>query len=391
MANTLTSLIPNITLALDKVARELVGFIPAVGRNSGAERVALNQSIVIPLSPAATEAANTPGVTAPDTGDNVVGNTTMSITKSYHVPVRWNGEQAMSARNAGFYDGFVQQQFEQGFRRLTNLIEIDLAALAVSASRGYGTISNAPFNTAADLSDVAGLAKILDVNGCPREDRQLVLDANAMFNLRAKQSSLFKVNEAGSDSMLRNGLLDFPLQGFAIRNSAGVATHTAGTGTGYLCNHPTAGTYAVGTTAIAVDTGSGTVLAGDLVTFTGDANKYVVASATAGSSVTLVTLAAPGLIQSLANNVAMTIVAVSSTYTASMAFHRDALQLATRLPAMPEGGDSAEDSMVVTDPTSGLSFEIASYGQFLQRTYHVRIAWGTAAIKPEFIGILVGT
>ncbi|MFK5284415.1 hypothetical protein ACI3PL_33025, partial [Lacticaseibacillus paracasei] len=73
---------------------ERVGFIPAVQKNSSAERAALNQSIRVPIAPAVTsEAANTPAVTAPDTGDNTVDSVEMTISKSYHIPVRWNGEE----------------------------------------------------------------------------------------------------------------------------------------------------------------------------------------------------------------------------------------------------------------------------------------------------------
>ena len=36
MANTLTNLIPSLYAGLDMVSRELVGFAPAVGRNSTA-------------------------------------------------------------------------------------------------------------------------------------------------------------------------------------------------------------------------------------------------------------------------------------------------------------------------------------------------------------------
>jgi hypothetical protein len=60
-ANTLTSLIPTIYEALDVVSREMVGFIPAVTRNSSAERAALNQSILVPITPASTAADNTAG------------------------------------------------------------------------------------------------------------------------------------------------------------------------------------------------------------------------------------------------------------------------------------------------------------------------------------------
>src|SRR3954452_538481 len=82
MANTLTSLDPTIYESLDVVSREMVGFIPAVSRDSSAERAALNQSILVPVTPAQAAADNTPGVTPPNTGDQTIANVSMTISKS---------------------------------------------------------------------------------------------------------------------------------------------------------------------------------------------------------------------------------------------------------------------------------------------------------------------
>src|SRR5438309_2179191 len=152
MANTLTGLVPTIYEALDIVARELVGFIPACSHDAQAERAALNQTIMIPITGAQTSANNTPAVTSPDTGDQTISNTTMTISKSKHVPIRWNGEQQLGARSAGWYEQVLRNQFTQAFRTLTNLIEVDLFNAAYqNSSRATGTAGTAPFATGGDI------------------------------------------------------------------------------------------------------------------------------------------------------------------------------------------------------------------------------------------------
>lgn len=381
MSNTLTSLIVTIYQALDVVSRELVGFIPAVSRNSSGERAALNQSILIPIAPATALADNTPGVTAPDTGDQTIGNVDMTISKSKHAPIRWNGEQTRAMSNSGTYTTVLQQQFEQAFRAICNDVESDLASTYNRASRAHGTAGTAPFGTAADLSDAAGVLQILDDNGAPKGDRQIVLGTAAMANIRGKQSVLFKMNEAGTDELLRRGTIGI-LEGMAVHNSGGNKAVTKGTGASYLVNN--SGGYAVGATAITVDTGTGTILAGDVITFAGDTNKYVVASALASN---VVTLAEPGLRIAVADDAAIT---VGNSYRANMAFHRSALQLITRAPALPEGGDAADDRIMVTDPVSGLTFEVAIYRQYRQIHIEVALAWGWRLIKPQHATILLG-
>jgi len=381
VANTLTSLIPDITEALDTVSREMVGMVPAVRTDTAADRVAIGQNLIIPITPVATSANNTPGVTAPDTGDQTIGNVTVSITKSKHVPVRWNGEETKGLQNAGTFSSIQAQRFYQGIRALVNEMEVDLWTEGYqSSSRGYGTAATAPFGTASDLSDFAGVARILDENGCPTSDRQLVLGHAAIANLRGKQSVLFKVNEAGSADMLRNGMTD-RVQNFALRHSDAVGIHTKGTGASYLLNDASS---AIGDTSIAADTGSGTILAGDVVTFAGTSDKYIVNTALSGGAFTI---GEPGLIAAETDNDAIT---VGNNYTANLAFDRNAIILANRMPALPEGGDAAEDAVTIVDPVSGLVFEVALYKQFLQNVFHVRAAWGVSAVKSAHIATLLG-
>lgn len=391
MANTLTNLIPTIYEALNVVSRERVGFVNAVSKNTSAERAALDQSIRIPIAPAVTsEAANTPATTAPNTGDVTMDSVEVTISKSYHIPVRYNGEEVRGLQNAGTYGDINTQRFVQAFRRLGNLVETDLASTYKYASRATGTAGTTPFNTAGTVSDFANVMRILDDNGCPPDGLALVLSNAAMQNLRGKQSNFFKVNEAGSAEMLRDGNLGRAF-GFNIFQSGFVATHTKGNTNGSATLTST--DYAVGSTSLTLaSAGTGGFVEGDMVNIAGENNGiwYGVRTPDTDTSDggTLV-LNNPGLtIAQTTNTSAVTV--PSANWSANLAFHPTAIQLVTRQPALPDGGDMADNRTFVTDPVTGITYEIAEYKQFRQTVFHVSLAWGWKAIKQEHIAVLFG-
>ena len=379
MANTLTDLTPDLYQALDTVSRELVGFIPSVTLDSGIERAAVGQTVRSFVTPASTASDITPAVTAPNDGDQVIGNQNMTITKARAVPVRWNGEEQRGMNSGPGYNTILQAQFAQAMRTLTNEMETDLATLYTTTSRAYGTAGTTPF--ASDLTDTANIRKILADNGAPLSDMNLVIDTTSGAKMRTL-TQLSKANEAADTSLLRQGVL-LDVHGMAIRESAQISTVTKGTGTSYTS---AATGYAVGTTSIPVITGSGTILAGDVITFAGDTNKYVVTTGVAAPGT--IVIAAPGLQQALpASAVALTI---GGNFASNMAFSRSAIVLATRAPARPSEGDMADDVMMITDPRSGISFEVALYKQYRQIRYEISAAWGFKNFKPEHTAILLG-
>jgi len=383
-ANTLTGLIPTIYNAADVVSRELVGLIPAVSSDMQFTRAAVGQVVSSPVTGAATATDITPAVTPPNDGDQTVNAINMTITKARRVPIRWNGEEKLGLDNNGAkFNIIFRDQVAQAMRTLTNEVESDLAALHAFASRAYGTAGTTPF--ASNLGDPAQMRKILADNGAPPTDMQLVIDTSAGAAMRTL-AQLTKANEAADTSLLRRGVL-LDIHGFAIRESAGIKTSVAGTGSGATTN---ATGYPVGATVITLaSAGTGTLLAGDAVSFAGDTNKYLLGSGDADTSNGgTITLAAPGLRKAIP--AAATAITVVAAATRNMAFARSAIQLATRAPALPPQGDSAVDRQLVTDPVSGLTFEIAMYAQYRQMQYEVSMAWGVKAVKTEHMGILLG-
>lgn len=382
-SNTLTGIIPTLYEAMNIVSREMVGFIPAVRRDSNVERAAVGQTVRSPIGEAGALEDVTPGQNPANSGGTTVTYTDVTISSSKAAPILWSGEEQRGVGTTGTLNNILRDQFADGMRKLVNAIETDIWLAAYKASsRAYGgTPGTAPFGTANDLSDFAGIARILDENGAPVVDRQLVLGHAAMGNLRGKQSVLFKVNEAGSSDMLRDGMTD-RVQNFALRHSNAVGVHTKGSGASYA----TDGAVATGR-EIVLKTGTGTVLAGDIATVADDpaTAKYVVNGGVTAPGT--ITIGKPGVRATLADSKAVTLLA---SYTPNLAFHRGAIVLATRAPALPQGGDSADDRTTITDPFSGLSFEVSVYRQYRQVKYEIAAAWGVGTPNGAHIATLIG-
>ena len=383
MANTLTFLIPDFVAALDVVSRELNGFIPAVQRDSRADRCALNATMRSFVAPANTAAGNvTPAMALPSAADQTFGNKAFTIQKSRFAPFSWSGEEQNSL--GANYLTMQQDQIAQAIRALCNEVEADIASYAsLGASRAFGTTAG----TAPVLADFAQIKKVLDDNGAPQSDRHCVIDTTAGVALRGT-SNLYKVNESGDPSLLRQGILG-NLYGMDIRESSQIVTPTAGA---MASATSSSAAFTVGQTVIPLATaGTGVVAAGDIVTFANDTNKYVVASVSfAGAnpaSGDSITLAAPGLRK--AQSAATRAITVFGTSARNTAFTRNAILLGTRLPAKPAEGDLGMHETVV-DERTGLAFEISCYPGFRMVTYHVSLAWGVLVVKPEHLALIIG-
>jgi hypothetical protein len=386
MANTLTNLIPDAYAALDVVSRELTGFMPAVQRDPRADRCALNATMRSIVAPSNAAAGNvTPAMALPSIADQTIGNRTFTISKSRFAPFSWSGEEQRSVDTGAGYLTIQQNQIAQAIRTLVNEMEADIASAAsLGASRAFGATAG----TAPVLADFAQAKKILDDNGAPMSDRHCVINTTAGVALRGT-SNLFRVNESGDSSLLRQGSLG-NLYGFDIRESAQVVTPTAGA---MASATSTNAAFTVGQTVIPLATaGTGVVAAGDIITFANDTNKYVVASVSfAGAnpaSGDSITLAAPGL--RVAQSAATRAITVFATSARNTAFSRNAILIGTRLPALPTEGDIATDHELIVDDRTGLAFELSCYPGYRMVTYHVSIAWGVAVMKPEHLALIIG-
>jgi len=372
-ANTLPSAIADAYKAAEIVGRESVGFINSVMLNTGSEKVALNAAVKSLKTEAPTlNTSVTPAMTIPEANFTLgqVANVMINIT----------GEEQKTLDTHYSFETVHGNQFLQAFRKIRNAIESYLWGICYKgASRAIGTAGTTPFgNSTVGIDDIAEIRQIIFDNGyLSSGDMSLVLNSAAGTNLR-QLAQLQKVNEAGGGDLLRNGEL-LNLQGFSIKESAGIGTHTKGNGTSYQLS----AAEAVGSTTINVDTGSGTILTGDVITFTGYSDKYVVNTTMTGNAAVI---GDPGIRVAVADDTAVT---VTGNYTPNVGLNRMCVELAARPLAVP-GTDAATDVIEVQDPLTGLTYEIREYSGFHKKMWSITVVYAGKVWHPQGVAILIG-
>ena len=387
MANVLTDLAADIYQAADTVGRELVGVIPSATINSNATQVAAQgETIRAAFTREVSVDTVTPAMTIPEGTDQTVDNKTMTMSSTASVKIPWTGEDIKFVNNGAGFDTIYGDQIKQAMRAITNQIETEVALdIADRASRAVGTAGTTPFSS--NFDDVAEIRQVLVDNGMPSNDRQATIVMNsAAGTLLRNLAQLQKGNESGGVELLRRGTL-LDLQGIQIKESAGIGSHTAGTASSATTD---AAGYAVGATTITLaSAGTGTILAGDVITFAGDTNQYCVTTGDGDvSGGGTIVLGENGL--RVAMSTATKAITMVATSTKNIAFHKSAVEIGVRGLAQPSGGDAAVDRLTVQDPESGLIYNIAAYKGYNKAMFDVSVLYGYKVWKPEFTAVLLG-
>lgn len=392
MANTitLTGLTEILYKSRDIVAAEPSAFLNSILMNSdGIERVSLGGTVSSFTTAQPTlNTSYAPSMTVPSGDDQTITAATMTVGQVANVKIPLKGEIVRQLQNTAGYESVFSNMLTQAFRTIRNAIELHIGAVAIKgASRATGTAATTPF--ASTHASVNAVRQILLDNGAPLDGQiSIVLNTLAGTNVR-NLSNLYKVNEAGNADMLRKGILQ-DISGLMLKESAGVGTFTAGA---MASATSTSAAFTVGQTLIPLATaGTGVVAAGDVITFANDTNQYVVsavsfagANPASGDSITLAT---PGLRK--AQGVATRAITVTATYTGNIGFHRNAIELVIRPPAMPIGGDLAADRATISDPQSGLVYETALYKGYGMNMLDITTFYQAKVWKPDFVATLLG-
>ncbi len=369
--NTLTTVIPQILAQGLLALREQCVMPRLVNSDYSVEAARKGSTIDVPIPSAITAVAVSPSNTPPVTADIQPTEVQIPLDQWYEAPFFLDDKDLMEAMN-----GTIPMQASEAIKALANQVNGHILEQYKGVYGFAGTAGSSPFAT--DTSDATNLRKTLNKQLAPLGDRRCVLDPDAeanALNLRAFQDVNFG-GIPGSPEMATK-------MGFNWYMDQLMPTHTKGTENGaYVV---TAGAKAEGLKALPVETGTGTILEGDIFTIAGHDQTYVVTADSAGGSVTLAI--EPGLQQALSGGEALTF---KASHVVNLGFHRDAFAFATR-PLEDTVADGL-GSMVMSqvDPVSQLTLRLEVTREHKRTRYSYDILWGSKLVRAELASRLAG-
>lgn len=376
MANTLTNIMPKILARGLMSLRERCVMPRLVNGDYASDAARKGTTIDVPIPTAISTRNVTPSNTPPAPVDGAPGlvQVTMSNWKQNDPIFLTDKELVQIDEN----EHFIPMAVSEAIRSLAADVNTSIHAEAEGVYGYTGTAGTTPFGSS--VVDATGARRNLNQQLAPRSDRRGVLNHDAEANALAL-SAFSDAEKVMSAVVKMEGELGrkFGIDWVADDH---VRTHTAGTGTGYLVNNGAG--YAIGSTTIAADTGSGTIIVGDIITFAGHSQTYVVTTALSAGSLAIY----PGLKAAVADDAAITL---KATHVMNLAFHRDAFAFATRpLQGETEGYQLGSNIMTMQDPLTGLVLRLEVSRQHKQVVWEFDILWGAKLVRPELATRIAG-
>lgn len=243
------------------------------------------------------------------------------------------GAKQLSLEVRSFYSQFI----EPAVQAIADKVDVKLAQLYKDIPYFYDTTETTVLDI---VKSLLGARKILGENKAPQRNRYAVMSPLTTA-LLLSTDPFRDLDKTGQTTALREASLG-RIFGFDFYENQNIQNHVVSAAdlAGFI-DHPTAGTYATGTTSIVIDnlTTGQTVKKGTILEITGVAGDYVVTADVliAGSEGTFVIY--PALEAAAADDTAVTFkAAVVTASRENLLFHKNAFAMVSAPLEPPLGG-----------------------------------------------------
>lgn len=384
MANDLSSIMPKILARGLLALRERCIMPRLVNGDYGDEAKEKGDTIDVPIPSAVAIIAVAPSNTPPAGADTTPSKVQVALNNWYQNDPFYLTDKDLNQVDLNAH--FIPMTVSEAVRALANKIN-DTVFAEYKLIYGYtGTAGTTPFGSGVGVQSATLARQILNQQRCPRDSRRGVLD----FAAEATALALPEFSDAdkvGDQSVKIEGEIGRKY-GFDWFADDAVPLHTS---TVLSAGAATVnGAHALGLTTISIAKATNTspLVKGDIVTFAGDLQTYVVtADVTLAVGNTNVVFS-PGLKVAKAGAEAMTL---KATHRVNLVFHRDAFAFAMR-PLVESTVDFSlgREILSLQDPATGLILRLEVSRQHKRVAWEFDALWGVKLVRPELATRIAG-
>lgn len=364
---SLEILYPTIQVAFAEATKGLAAFVGHTATDGSlAERAALGQKIQWMAAKVGVPGDSVPGATGPRTEALEAVDNFMTIEKVRNVPITITGDQYKGM--AGNIYPLIKDAITKAIRKLVDEADDFMARKVLEGASlvlrpNFGNIAAFP-----ELTKSYGLNKLQ-----PAGITDVVLNADALLALQSTEH-YNNASKYGTDELIRRGRFA-DIHGYKIGSKPVLPTLEASTATGYTLD----GDHAAGATEIKVTGGTGEFKLGTFVSIVLGETEHVAVGVVkeALNGPGMLKVNGPGLEKDVTGGKT---ISITTQKPQGVAYMPDHVRFLVRPPAVPDGGDAADDYQLFKDPVSGLVLEVAFYKQYRQQTLDVRWAYGAAVV-----------
>lgn len=269
----------------------------------------------------------------------------------------------------------IPQQMSEAIKTIANTIDAYLWTFTTGFYGFAGAPGVTPFAT--DLAEYLDARQQGEAQLMDSDPRYVILDTLAEANALGTNAVQNASWRGGNGENFREGVIGRVL-GANWAASQNVPRHLAGTWTNA---GTTTGTNAAGQGVVNLTGGTGSILVGNIVTFAGDTQTYVVTAATGTAPTTQITVA-PNLVTAKSSS---EVVTVKASHRMNVLIHRDAIgfAMAPLVDDVRIEGIAVAQAVAV-DEKSGLSLRLEITRQHRQYQWSFDALYGAALVRREF-------
>lgn len=370
--NTLTVLIPTIIAAMQRVLRNQGALANLAVRDPSSDAAGLNQTIDLPASAVQSAYDVEPGANAPALVGTTPTKKSLTIEKYRGTRFALTGEDWKAIANRG--PDFRLMQVDECISTLIDEVCAYVwGKYDLQAGYAVGTAGANPFASNPDIL-MDGWQTLSEAKA-PNTGRVGCIGP-AEWAAAGKLDQFQKTLEAPPGTSFANAAFGM-LGNFAMTWDQQIGRRSV---VGTAANYVLDGAQVKGAKAILLKTGTGTLLAGDVVTIGNF--KYCVTSLT-GFNLVL----SAGLLENVADAATVTL---SAAARGNLLVHPDAMVLAIRPPAEAPEGDAAVAVATIRDPVTGIAMRLAHYKGYHAGQWELSLVYGAVVRRPELACKLLG-